>query len=187
MMYCFLFLLVFGFACNLGSAFTTAFSRRWGERHGSLISAILRNILGIPVWMIGFILAARTPSSELFALDVTTTLVGWLLITVGGMIILIALVTMRFRAAKPSIQDKLAQSGIYAYMRHPIHAGTLLEFIGLVLIVPILTMALACGLGIVWVLIQTWLEEIDLLQRMPGYREYMNVVPRFFPKLRGGR
>jgi protein-S-isoprenylcysteine O-methyltransferase Ste14 len=181
-MYYFLIPLMFGFGCNLGSAFTATFSRLWGERGGSLVSAILRNVLGIPVWMIGIIFAARTPSPVLFTSTMATTLAGWFLIIAGGVIILSALVTIRFRAARPSIQDALAQSGIYAKVRHPIHTGTLLEFAGLVLVVPILTVAFACGLGVVWVLVQTRLEEIDLLQRMPGYRDYMNAVPRFLPR-----
>lgn len=32
-------------------------------------------------------------------------------------------------------------------------------------------------------MVQTRLEEIDLLQRMPNYRDYMNAVPRFLPRL----
>src|SRR4030067_3723885 len=28
------------------------------------------------------------------------------------------------------------------------------------------------------------LEEIDLFQRLPNYREYMNAVPRFLPRFR---
>jgi protein-S-isoprenylcysteine O-methyltransferase Ste14 len=43
---------------------------------------------------------------------------------------------------------------------------------------------LACALGTVWVILQTWLEEIDLLGRLPGYREYMGRVHRFRPDLR---
>ena len=45
-------------------------------------------------------------------------------------------------------------------------------------------MLLAVSLGVGWVLIQARLEELDLLQRMPAYREYMQRVPRFLPRLR---
>jgi hypothetical protein len=54
-MFIFLVPLMFGFAANLASAFTTAFSRRWGERRGAVITAVLRDILGIPVWVLGFV------------------------------------------------------------------------------------------------------------------------------------
>ena len=181
-MFYFLLPLVLGFACNLGSAFTAEFSRRWGKRCGSIVSTLLRNALGIPVWVIGFILAALTPSPTLFSSTIVTTLMGWLMITIGGIVILISLGTIRIRSVRPSIQDTLAQNGIYAYVRHPIHTGTILEFIGLTFVTPTLTVSIACALGIAWVLVQTRFEEIDLLQRMPGYRDYMNLVPRFLPK-----
>ena len=58
-MYLFLLFLILGFFFNLASAFTAAFSRRFGDRCGSLLTVLLRNVLGIPVWTIGFILAAR--------------------------------------------------------------------------------------------------------------------------------
>jgi protein-S-isoprenylcysteine O-methyltransferase Ste14 len=43
---------------------------------------------------------------------------------------------------------------------------------------------LDCALGIGWIFVQARLEELDLLQRMPAYQEYMNRVPRFLPHLR---
>ncbi len=137
MMYWFLVPLLSGFICNLGSAFTTAISRRWGEHRGSIITVIL-----------------------------------------------VALLTIRLPAARPSIKDQLVQTGIYARVRHPIHTGALLEFTGLAMINPTLPFALASGMGMVWVFLQTWFEEIDLLERLPGYRDYMNTVPRFLPRIR---
>jgi protein-S-isoprenylcysteine O-methyltransferase Ste14 len=184
MMYLFLFPLVLGFAFNLASAFTAAFSRQWGERRGSVVTIILRDILGIPTWAIGFVLAARAPSPILFVSTIVTDVVGWSMIVAGCMIILIALVTIRLKAAMPSTQDALVQTGMYAHVRHPIHTGTFLEFAGLFLLISTQTVALACALGIVWILVQTRLEEFDLLQRLPTYREYMRRVPRFLPRFR---
>lgn len=183
-MYLFLIPLLLGFASNLASAFTTTFSHWWGRAHASLVSSLLRNVLGIPVWTTGFVLAARTPSLELLPFMSIITILGWLFIVAGGMLILLALTTLRMRAFQPSLADTLASQGLYGYIRHPIHAGTLLEFLGLLLVLPRLNIALACGLGILWVLIQTRFEEIDLLQRLPNYREYMNRVPRFLPRFR---
>ncbi len=85
----------------------------------------------------------------------------------------------------PSVQDALVQSGPYAQVRHPIHAGTLLEFAGIFLIRPSATMITACVLGVVWVLLQTSFEERDLLQRNPDYAAYMHKVPRFIPRCGG--
>jgi protein-S-isoprenylcysteine O-methyltransferase Ste14 len=84
----------------------------------------------------------------------------------------------------PSARDTLIQTGMYAHVRHPIHTGTFLEFAGLFLLIPTQTVALACALGIVWLLVQTKFEEFDLLQRLPAYHEYMRRVPRFLPRVR---
>jgi protein-S-isoprenylcysteine O-methyltransferase Ste14 len=183
-MYFFLAPLLLGFASNLASASTTAFSRWWGERRGALATFMLRNVLGIPVWTIGFLLAARVPSTTLFTSTTMTIALGWFIIAAGALIILVALATIRLRAAKPTTQDTLVASGIYSHVRHPIHVGTLLEFVSLLLLIPKQTVALACALGVIWIMVQTRLEEIDLLQRLPDYREYMNAVPRFLPRFR---
>jgi protein-S-isoprenylcysteine O-methyltransferase Ste14 len=180
-MYFFFVPLIVGFSCNLASAFTAAFSRRWGERRGTLISALLRDILGIPCWVFGFVLAIRLSSPTIFSSSKAIMAVGYFLIVSGSLLVVLALATIRRRAAQPSTRDVLAQSGLYAFMRHPIHSGTILEFTGLLLIKPTLAIAASCLLGLAWVLLQTSLEEIDLLQRLPQYRDYMNTVPRFLP------
>jgi protein-S-isoprenylcysteine O-methyltransferase Ste14 len=59
-----------------------------------------------------------------------------------------------------------------------------LGFAGLALLRPTATVVLACTLGVVWLIVQARLEELDLVQRLPAYREYMQQVPRFFPCLR---
>jgi protein-S-isoprenylcysteine O-methyltransferase Ste14 len=59
-----------------------------------------------------------------------------------------------------------------------------LVFIGLALLKPTSTVVLACGIGVAWLYVQALLEEIDLAQRLPEYRNYMEQVPRFLPRLR---
>jgi protein-S-isoprenylcysteine O-methyltransferase Ste14 len=88
-----------------------------------------------------------------------------------------------WRAAMPSVRDTLEVRGLYAHVRHPMYGSMLLEFVGLALLNPTLAVALACALGIGWVVLQVRLEELDLLQRLPAYREYMERVPRFVPHL----
>ncbi len=179
----FLLLLLIGFACNLTSVFTSFFSRKLGERAGSAVTVLLRDIFGIPVWGLGFALAAVSKSAPLFSPGAATVVVGWLLIAAGAAVIVIALWTIRMRAAAPTARDALAETGIYARIRHPIHSGTILEFLGILLVRPSASMALACGLGLVWALLQTRFEEWDLLRRIPGYRGYMDRVPRFIPRI----
>jgi protein-S-isoprenylcysteine O-methyltransferase Ste14 len=180
----FIVLLIIGFLFNLLSAFTAEFSRRFGNRIGSLLTILFRDVFGIPVWAAGFCLAALAHAPDLIARSPGIELAGWILTAAGGLIIFTALVTIRRRALAPSTGDALARSGPYAHVRHPIHSGTILEFLGLFLLRPSATIGLACALGAVWVMILTLFEERDLLQRMPEYREYMDRVPRFLPKFR---
>jgi protein-S-isoprenylcysteine O-methyltransferase Ste14 len=95
----------------------------------------------------------------------------------------VALYSLRAKAAVPSLQDGLVQSGLYGRVRNPIHSGTMLEFAGLALLFPTLPVLLACALGVLWVLLQTRCDEYDLLQRLPAYRHYMQRVPRFIPRI----
>ncbi|HEY44019.1 MAG TPA: isoprenylcysteine carboxylmethyltransferase family protein [Anaerolineae bacterium] len=176
--------LLFGFAFDSASAFTAAYSQWWGNKIGRLVSLVLRNILGIPLWVLGFALAIRTPSVPLFPATPLIDLLGWLLVIAGAAVILWALPVLGRRAAVPAMGDTLAAGGPYAYVRHPIYSGTLLEFAGLFLLHATRSTILACFLGISWLFIQAKLEEVDLLERIPSYREYMYRVPRFVPRLR---
>ncbi len=84
----------------------------------------------------------------------------------------------------PSVKDTLVRRGLYAYVRHPIYAGGFVILAGLALLRPTFAFVLACVLGFIWLVVQARLEEIDLLQRMPDYKEYMKQAPRFLPRLR---
>jgi protein-S-isoprenylcysteine O-methyltransferase Ste14 len=182
----FLIPLLLGFALNAASAFTAAYSRRWGERGGRWASFVLRNILGIPLWAMGLGFAVQTPSTMLVAPNLIMNIMGWLLIVAGGMVILWALGFLGKRAAAPSMRDTLVMHGAYAHVRHPIHSGTFLEFAGLWLLRPTVAVAVASALGVVWLLVQTRLEEIDLVERIPAYRGYKERVPRFVPRFGKG-
>jgi protein-S-isoprenylcysteine O-methyltransferase Ste14 len=182
-MYVFLIPLLLGFALNAASAFTAAYSRRWGERRGQLASLLLRNVAGIPLWVVGLGLAIRTPSPLLFTPGPVTEALGWLLVSAGCVIILWSLLSLGWRAVMPSVRDTLVVHGLYAHVRHPMYGGTLLEFTGLAVLSPGHAAVLACALGAGWVVVQARLEELDLLQRIPAYREYMQRVPRFLPRL----
>jgi protein-S-isoprenylcysteine O-methyltransferase Ste14 len=186
-MYRFLFPLVIGFAFHAASAFTHALGQRLGPRRGRALCAVFRNLLGIPLWAIGFVLALRAPSVVLFERTTSTDGAAWLSVVAGSLLVISGLWALRAKAAAPSMEDRLVRHGIYGHMRHPIHAGTLLEFVGLVLFMPKATSLLALGVGAVWVWAQTRLEETDLLERTPEYGEYRQQVPCFVPRPRRGR
>jgi len=179
----FLILLLLGFVLNWASAFTTVYSSRLGERRGQVVSAALRNVVGIPLWVLGLILAMRTSAPTLLAPNAVANAVGWLLIAAGSLLVTWALALLGLRTAAPSTRDTLVRRGPYAHVRHPIYDGVLCQFAGLALIQPTWPVMLSCLLGAGWAVVQARLEELDLLSRVPGYRDYANRVPRFIPRL----
>jgi protein-S-isoprenylcysteine O-methyltransferase Ste14 len=186
-MYWFLIPLVLGFTSNAASAFTTLYSEKWGKIRGRILTIVLRDITGIPVWATGFVMAFRESAGFLYGISLLTQITGWLLILAGAVIIVIALVSIRIKAAAPTTGDTLVDKGIYSVVRHPIHSGTFLEFVGLFILQPSLQIGLASFLGCIWIFIQTRFEEQDLIKRIPEYRDYLKQVPRFFPSLSGKR
>lgn len=186
-MYWFVIPLILGFTSNVASAFTTLYSEKFGKTRGTIFTIVLRDITGIPVWATGFVLSFRESSGFLYRISLLTQIAGWLLILSGAVIIVVALVSIRTKAAAPSTGDTLVNKGIYSVIRHPIHSGTFLEFAGLFILQPTFQTGLASVLGCIWIFIQTKLEEQDLIKRIPEYRDYLKQVPRFFPSLSGKR
>jgi protein-S-isoprenylcysteine O-methyltransferase Ste14 len=180
--YLFLIPLLAGFIFNLASSFTTTYSEKWGIRTGTFVTIILRDVIGIPVWAIGFVTAIQEPAVILYRSSLLSQAAGWLIISAGCVIIVIALISLKIKAAAPSIKDMLIKTGIYSRVRHPIHIGTAMEFAGLLILWPSLKVAIATILGFIWIILQSRFEEKDLIKRMPEYHDYMNKVPGFFPR-----
>ncbi len=185
-MWWFLIPLMVGFASNSASAFTGFYSRRYGERIGKLVSIVLRDLTGIPIWAAGYGMAAVARNRELISPHMFISVLAWVLVASGAVVIIAGFAQIRWKAAAPSVKDKLVTIGIYGHIRHPLYSGMILELIGLAIWVPKATVLVACLIGIVWSLVQARLEEIDLVERLPVYREYMQHVPRFISRLRKG-
>jgi len=181
MYYRFLVPLIAGFALAGASAFTARLSHRFGERGGRMATSVLRNLLGIPLYFLGLVLAWRAPEPALIDTGGAIRLVAWALIIAGAVPVIVGHVQLGWRTHMPSVRDALMTGGLYAHVRHPIYAGGLLIFAGLALVRPTAPFALACALSGVFLIVQARLEEIDLLERLPQYREYMKRVPGFLP------
>ncbi len=182
--YVFVVPLLIGFALAGASAFTAAYSQRWGERGGQLATSILRNFLGIPLWLFGFILAWRASAPLVLSLSGALKTLGWLLLAAGSVPVIWGHLQLGWRTHMPSVRDTLVRHGLYAHVRHPIYSGMMLVFVGLALLRPTATVVVACALGFLWLIVQARLEDLDLVQRLPAYREYMEQVPRFVPRFR---
>jgi protein-S-isoprenylcysteine O-methyltransferase Ste14 len=80
---------------------------------------------------------------------------------------------------EPLADAELISTGAYAHCRHPIYGGLVLVLTGYTLAWSNWTLALVVG----WIALQFFnakarAEERWLLQRFPGYRSYMQRVPR---------
>jgi protein-S-isoprenylcysteine O-methyltransferase Ste14 len=184
MKFYFLIPLLAGFAFNWASAFTHFYSRKWGERRGQAVTFITRNILGIPVWAFGVVLGARADAKLLFAPSLAIKALAWAFFGLGTFLMIWALVLLRLRSFRPTEKDTLVDRGLFAHIRHPIYSGLLADFIGLLLMRPTVPVLVVSALGGVFVFIQARLEETDLVERIPAYRDYMQRVSRFFPRFR---
>ncbi|MBI5878633.1 MAG: hypothetical protein HZB53_13370 [Chloroflexi bacterium] len=183
-MWLFLLPLWLGFALGGLSTFTTRFSQRWGVAGGQRATLIVRAV-SVPFWSSGYLLAVWDPSPDLYAVGMPSALAGWAALAAGSVLITWSVRTLRTRAMAPSTSDAVEAHGPYAWIRHPVYAGMMLELAGLFLVVPSWTVLVASLGGILWLLVMAWLEERDLLQRAPDYRGYMQRVSAFLPRRRG--
>jgi len=181
-MYRFLVPLGIGFACNWASAFTFLFCMQLGERRGRRAGFILRNVLGIPLWVVGLLMAFKQPAAPLFTPGWALTALSWLLLLLGTVSMLLGIGRLGMRAYRPTTHDTLVSDGVFRHIRHPIYSGLLVDFAALALQRPNRPVLLACALGALYANVQARLEEIDLRRRVPGYDEYMKTVPRFLPR-----
>ena len=183
-MYVFLIPLLLGFALGGASAFTATYSRWWGERGGALATSILRNFLGIPLWLVGYILAWVQHAPTAFNPGGLTKTLSWLVIFAGAILVSWGHQMLGWRAHMPSLKDTLVRHGVYGRVQHPIYAGIFLILIGFTLLNPTLPVAVASAVAIGFFIVMARLEEFDLIERVPEYREYMKEVPRFVPRLK---
>ncbi|OGO10943.1 MAG: hypothetical protein A2Z66_07750 [Chloroflexi bacterium RBG_13_66_10] len=165
------------------SALTTVYARRLGEAGGRALTFVLRNVLGLPLVFAGAIWAWQSPSPWLFAPNPPLAVAGWALVVAGALVFVVGHVHIGTPAGRPTLRDALVRRGLYAYVRHPIYAGSIALILGLAVLHPTATFISAAAVGTAWLLIQARIEERDLIQRLPEYRNYMQQVPRFVPHL----
>lgn len=107
---------------------------------------------------------------------------------IGGAILVLAASSALGRSLTPTpvpaAHGKLATTGLYRWMRHPIYSGVLTIVIGvtvrsgsvITVIVAVATFAFFVGKA-------SW-EEGQLAEHYPSYAEYAASTPRFVPRLR---
>lgn len=75
----------------------------------------------------------------------------------------------------------LVTSGPYRFIRHPAYAGSILQTIGLPLILNAWPLLLGCAVLLALFVRRIQLEEIFLNREFPGYQHAMQSIPRLIP------
>jgi protein-S-isoprenylcysteine O-methyltransferase Ste14 len=82
-----------------------------------------------------------------------------------------------------SENQRLAQSGLYATIRHPMYVGTILLSIGTPLVLAATWAWIFSALTLLGLLVRIRKEEAFLARQLPGYQEYMRRTWRLVPYL----
>jgi len=150
---------------------------RWGDA-GQLALALMF----IAVWITdSFILNYTTFLNQYIPLYIRTPL-GIIFLFVSGYLARAGLKTVfRDEEKEPGV----IREGVFGIMRHPIYLGEVLLYIGF------LFLSLSLAAAVVWLVATGFLfyisrfEEKLLLKRFgKAYKEYMNDVPMWIPRLR---
>jgi protein-S-isoprenylcysteine O-methyltransferase Ste14 len=120
------------------------------------------------------------------AAAVTGSAIGATLIIVGGLLVFMgsrALGSSFSPNPRPVEIGHLVQSGIYAWVRHPIYGGIMLCGFGWGLFVASPAALVLAAVLVVVLVLKSTLEEAWLIQRYPGYVEYREHTNRFLPPI----
>jgi protein-S-isoprenylcysteine O-methyltransferase Ste14 len=79
-----------------------------------------------------------------------------------------------------SVPDKIKTDGIYGIVRHPSYVGSILMFIGL----SIISIKIALIYFVFVFYLSRAIEEEMILRNISSYRDYVNKVGMFFPRIR---
>ena len=105
------------------------------------------------------------------------SLVGAVVCLAGYAIMVAALVQNEF--AEPVVKDQadrgqvLVDTGLYAWVRHPMYLGALLFFVGIALWLGSSAALVALPVAFAPLIARIFVEERELQETLEGYREYM--------------
>ncbi len=139
-------------------------------------------VLGQSVLMLAVIVLAVSFHGDWTRLDLI--LPGFVLVTLGavfGIAGVVALKTNRTPFPKPCEGSSLVQSGIYAWVRHPLYTSVILASLGWALVWQSLPALLVAAALVPFFNAKARREERWLREMFPGYASYEKRVKRFLP------
>lgn len=119
-------------------------------------------------------------------------IIGIILTAAGLITVMVAILTyslvnrnMVNVSPEPNANNKLVQTGIYAYVRHPIYTGVMLTAVGTSVahghVVGLIIAVILC----LFFFYKSTFEEKLLMQAYPEYTAYRQRAGRFLPRLLG--
>ena len=118
--------------------------------------------------------ALPQPGTFVSSLGLSVFVLGWIIKGLALRANAFAVSVVRLQHER---QHAVADSGVYAIVRHPFYAATPLVFVGSSLWLESYAAALAAVVPIVLIVVRLRLEERLLLRELPGYSQYAQRVP----------
>jgi len=148
-----------------------------------------RYALAQTVLLCGFAVAViADPGPRLLPPGGALRTTGTVLCAAGVLLLLAAIGSLRRVvqiAPEPRADGELVMHGPYRWLRHPIYTAIMVIAIGFALRQPTPLVAIAATTVIVFLAYKARFEERLLLERYPGYAEYMRRTRGLFPWSRG--
>ena len=169
---------------GLFSLYLIAENRVYTQPHGTgqRVHQQLRYFLTLFWWLL--VLAAPYEYIFLVRSNTTLTLVGTLVALAGILLRVWSVRTLgRFYSGhiETWYDHTVVNSGPYKWIRHPGYTGSILQAIGMPLVMnSYFTLILSVILSALFVRRMLW-EEVFLAQSLPGYREYRSHTWRIIP------
>jgi protein-S-isoprenylcysteine O-methyltransferase Ste14 len=133
--------------------------------------------------LIGFFHAVRTWSPESFTINAVPQIaaLGGMLWLAGTVLVGIALWSLRYAFSIEPEARHVVRTGAYRFVRHPVYAGYVLEYLGIWLIYPSTVLAAGIGIWLGLTLLRMHFEESILRQAFPEYESYKRGTGALFP------
>ena len=133
--------------------------------------------------LIGFFHGVRTWSPESFTVNAVPQVagLGGMLWLAGTVLVGVALWSLRYAFSIEPEARRVVRTGPYRFVRHPVYAAYVLQYVGIWLIYP--SIVLAAGIAIWFGLTVTRMhfEERVLMQAFPEYETYKRRTGALFP------
>jgi protein-S-isoprenylcysteine O-methyltransferase Ste14 len=135
-------------------------------------------------FLMGFFLAVETWSPETFTFNAVTEIagVGGMLWMAGTMLVCIAIWSLRYAFSIEPEARHVVRTGAYGFVRHPVYAAYVLQYVGILLIYPSLLLAGGIAIWFGLTLARMHFEEKVLTQAFPEYESYKRTTGALLPR-----